>query len=125
VKDEVPIRETMAAMPRKKGLSVFTAEYGSEVLELFESQRAQIVMTDVLMPCMNGVEMSRKIQEMCYKTPIIISAGSKRERYHKELKYIRVAEYIRKPVQIKEAYEALNDCCNKIQQGKRIPELKE
>ena len=62
VDDEREIREEMARMLRRYFSVVETAGNGMEGYKLFELNRHDIIITDIRMPEMDGVEMSQKIR---------------------------------------------------------------
>ncbi len=72
VEDERAIREETAEFLKKFFLSVDIAKNGKEGVELFKRHRQDIVITDIVMPIMEGQDMMAVIREIEPEVPIII-----------------------------------------------------
>ncbi len=73
------------------------AENGREGLELFQKTRPDIVITDIMMPEKNGLEMAREIKQIDVEIPIIIlSAFSEKEKFLDAID-VGVVKYFLKP----------------------------
>jgi len=57
------------------GLNVLRADNGLDAWNLFKSEKADIVLTDIRMPYLNGLEMSRLIRNVSPKTTIALITG--------------------------------------------------
>lgn len=62
VEDTVALAENIADILRMEGFSVLMAYNGAEGYALLEEKQPQIVITDVVMPEMDGLELTRKIR---------------------------------------------------------------
>jgi CheY-like chemotaxis protein len=109
--DEDRAREMMAKMLRWKGLVVLTAADGSEAWDLFRSHKPDIIVTDIRMPVMDGIEMSRKVREVCTRTPIIFASAYLNEQHMPDLADIGIHSYIQKPIQLEKLLASIEDCC--------------
>lgn len=90
------------------------AKDGLEGLELFEKIKPDIVITDIMMPRMNGLEMAKKLKELnddCFI--IILSAFSEKEKLLGAID-VGVAKYFLKPYDIDELLEYLNSIAYKF-----------
>jgi len=79
-----------------------TAENGKQGLEMVEVHKPDIVITDIKMPVMDGIMMSREIMNIYPATCIIYLSGHDEFDYAKEAITIKVSDYLLKPVYIKE-----------------------
>lgn len=80
---------------------------GRDVLEFLETQEADIVITDIRMPFMDGIELSKHISERYPQMKIIIISGYGDFHYAKEAISCRVMDYILKPINARELGEVL------------------
>ncbi len=80
--------------------SVFVASDGKEASELFRIQenKIDIVITDVAMPIMNGIALSKKIRETNLETPIIILSAHNDTGDYVELLKLGVKTFLTKPL---------------------------
>ncbi len=88
-------------------LIVGDAENGQDALEKAERLQPDVIMTDIKMPFMDGLELGEKIAEIMPSTKIIIFSGCDDFEYaHKAIK-INVIEYVLKPINSIEFIEVL------------------
>jgi two-component system KDP operon response regulator KdpE len=79
VDDEVSIQKAMAPLLRSCGYGVTTAGSGREALDLFTRERPDLVILDLGLPDINGVEVCRKVRELA-DTPILILSARGAEK---------------------------------------------
>lgn len=87
--------------------SIDTATNGKEALDCLDKEEYHILITDVVMPVMNGIELSKELYLMKHKVKtIILSAYGEFEYARKAIQY-GVTNYLLKPVSESEIIEAL------------------
>ena len=72
VDDEQLVRESLRDWLTESGYEVFTAENGSQALELIEKERLGIVLADLVMPGMDGIELMKRAKETHPNVAVII-----------------------------------------------------
>lgn len=98
VEDEESLRETSSSMFKYLFKKVDTAQNGKEGLELYKENSYDIVITDINMPILDGLEMSKQIREINPEQTIIItSAYSDSEKLMETIK-IGLDSYLVKPI---------------------------
>lgn len=80
---------------------------GRDVMEFLETREADIVITDIRMPFMDGIELAKNISERFPQMKVIIISGYGDFHYAKEAMGYRVTDYILKPVSAKEMRQVL------------------
>ncbi len=77
VEDEAPVRKVVERALRGIGYHVLAAADASEALALAETNVDQIrlVLTDVIMPGMNGRELGQKVSALCPKAQVLFMSG--------------------------------------------------
>ncbi|MDY0040700.1 MAG: hybrid sensor histidine kinase/response regulator [Desulforhabdus sp.] len=75
VDDEDGIRKVLGISLADSGFEVFTASSGEEALGIFRLEHPPIVLTDIKMPGMDGVELLRKIKQESPDTEVIMITG--------------------------------------------------
>jgi PAS domain S-box-containing protein len=73
--DERTVRDVFGAYLNNFGFTVIPAENGHVCLELFEKEKPDIVLLDLKMPVLNGIETLEKLNERYPDTPVIIISG--------------------------------------------------
>jgi PAS domain S-box-containing protein len=99
VDDEKSVRETAQAMLETFGYKVLLANDGTQALALYSENQADIavVLTDLLMPVMNGEATIRALRHLNPKVKIIASSGLKSDPDHEIIRELGVSHFIGKP----------------------------
>lgn len=95
---------------------VCEAENGNEAIELFEQFLPDIVITDIKMPFLNGLELSEKILEKYPYTKIIVLTGFDEFEYAKKSVDLHIMNYVLKPISAKSLIAILEEVKNKLDQ---------
>jgi CheY-like chemotaxis protein len=75
VDDDDDVRSVAAAMVAELGYEVATAAAGEEALALLSQRRFEVMVTDIAMPGMNGVELARRARRLAPDMPILFASG--------------------------------------------------
>lgn len=78
------------------------AQSAQEALEIMEKAAPDIVYTDINMPIMDGLELSRRIRKEHPEVPIVIVTGFREFEYAREAIHIGVEDFLLKPIQADE-----------------------
>ena len=98
VDDEPGILKVLSISLADRGYRVFTAENGEEALQIFEEKRPAIVLTDIKMPGMDGIDLLRKIKEQSPDTEVnMITGHGDMELAVQSLKHA-ASDFITKPI---------------------------
>lgn len=92
------------------GVTVYTAENGQIGLELFKEHSPEIVITDINMPVMDGIEMAGKIKAIKPDTRFIVLTGYSENKYFEKFSTIGFYEYIIKPVELDTLFDVIEKC---------------
>lgn len=114
IEDDPASRLFLSRLIARCGAQVQTAECGNDGLKLFEQVRFPLVVTDVCMPGMDGIELARRIRQLDLNVQIIATSANCEEEgllLHGETGF---SEYILKPVEIDTLLSALKRCRDRI-----------
>lgn len=75
VEDDFSIRLVYEEEFKEEGYEVIAAENGSEALEFFASDTPDLVILDIQMPGMNGIEVLRQMKTIDPSVPVILSSA--------------------------------------------------
>jgi YesN/AraC family two-component response regulator len=99
VEDEEILREAMQNTLSKLFMSVYTAKNGQEAFELFKKEDIDLVMTDINMPIMGGIELIETIHRYTDKDPkIIVLSAHNESKLLSKLINMGVNNFLNKPV---------------------------
>ncbi|EAK5891001.1 response regulator transcription factor [Campylobacter jejuni] len=108
VEDEVKARESMINILSERFSKVIGAQNGDEGLKKFKKFKPDLVITDIAMPIMDGLDMAREIKEISDDVPIVVlSTYSEKERLLRSID-IGIDKYLIKPVDIEELFKVLD-----------------
>jgi len=112
VEDEEITRDTVLTLLRRRfpGLTIQSAANGAQGLQLFQELSPDLVVTDIRMPIMNGIEMSRRIMELKPSVPIIIASAHSDMNYLIESIELGIHRYVLKPIESAKLFAAIEGC---------------
>jgi len=110
VEDEAPIRLVTTMFLKSYFKEIIEASNGVEALERYKESEPDIIITDIEMPKMNGLEFCKQIREENSSTPIIITTAHINVEYLLEAVSLNLIKYLGKPLQKEELLDALDSC---------------
>jgi len=101
------------------GLEVVgTAENGEEALALIREKPVDLLVTDIAMPYMDGLELIRRAREFRPELKVVILSGYNEFDYLKEGMRLGIENYLLKPINIKELNDTLRTTVEKLDNRK-------
>lgn len=125
VEDEQKIRETLLKSLKRQIGNVITAKDGAEGLEMFKQHNPDIVITDIRMPMMNGLDMARQIKAIRCDVPIIITTGHNDEEFFLTSIDIGIDKYFKKPIFMEDLFGCLERFAVSLAKDKALEAQKE
>ncbi len=106
--DEAGIRENISEMLSLFFKRVFLAKDGIEAYELFLEKKPDLLITDIKMPLMDGIELAKKVRLKDPKTQILIVSAHTEVDYMLDAIELSLVRYIVKPITETKLIDALN-----------------
>jgi two-component system, OmpR family, response regulator PhoP len=108
VEDEAPLRETLAARMQREGFAVDTASDGEEAIYMGREVPFDIVIVDLGLPKMSGIEVVKKLREFQKRYPILILTA--RSSWQDKVEGLKSGadDYLVKPFHIEELLARVN-----------------
>jgi two-component system, sensor histidine kinase and response regulator len=109
VEDEPETREMMSDVLalRFPGVRLHTAVNGAEGLEAFTRLKPQLVVTDISMPVMDGLQMASQIRDMDTEVELIALTAYNDQDFLKQAAEIGFTDYLLKPIDYKALFAAI------------------
>ena len=125
VEDEDDVREGYSRTLLRICKHLYTASNGEEGLELFVKHKPDIVVSDIRMPKMNGIEMAQEIKKRDIKNNIIFTSAHSEGSYLFDAIELQVEGYLLKPVQKNKMVELIKKLAKNIILEKKNEEQKQ
>ena len=115
VEDEKAIRENYVIYLKMFFSEVYEADDGLKAYELYKTKKPDIMIVDINIPKLNGIELLEKIREKDHSTKaIMLTAHSDKSFLFKAIS-LKLIKYLVKPVNRKDLNEALDLCIKEIE----------
>ncbi len=130
VDDEAIIRNAISRMVNWEGLGcelVATASNGSEAYQVYLDMYPEIIITDLSMPVMDGLEFIAKVREKDKDVKIIILSGYGEFEYAQKAIRLGARDYLLKPVRVEDVEKIVGRSVKEIESdlSKKTPSIKD
>lgn len=97
VEDEDDLVEIISDTLIKLESTFFTAKNGQEALAILKEKKVDVVVTDINMPTMNGLDMIEKMKSLYPSIPVIVMSAHTEMEFIEKTQALGVKEYLVKP----------------------------
>ncbi len=118
--DDQEIREQLSTFLKRIVGTLHIAENGEMGLEAFKASRPDIVITDIRMPKMDGLEMAKAIKEMDRTVPIIVTTAYNETQFLLNAIEMGLDKYVIKPTDTDILIEAIYACALNLFQKREL-----
>lgn len=122
VEDDAAIRENLLVFLKRRFGKVWQAENGLDGLSLYLERLPDIVMTDIRMPIMDGLAMTRGILKQNSKAPIIITSAHNETDDLLEAIELGISHYLLKPLDTVKMEASLQHCVELVRKARALGE---
>jgi signal transduction histidine kinase/FixJ family two-component response regulator len=122
VDDEEDICEVLSISLSDLGYKVYTAGNGEEALQVFEKTKPSIVLTDIRMPGIDGIELLRRIKDQYPETEVIMITGHGDMNLAIRSLKLEATDFITKPINDELLEIALKRAEERISSRKKLEE---
>ena len=102
VDDEEGLREGLSGLLEDEGYRVLCASTGEQAFEIVRQTHVDLVLTDMKMPGMNGIELLKKVRAIRQEIGVIILTGFGEIESYIEAMNFGAMEYVSKPFKVNE-----------------------
>jgi len=123
VEDEQHTRGICERFLTKEVKELYIASNGEEALRLFKKNSPNIVITDLNMPSMDGIELTAEVKKYRPETPVIVTTAFNDEHYFLRSIDVGVDKYLKKPINMKLLLSELSKFAESIQVHEKVQAL--
>jgi len=109
VEDDDKTREQVSEILKLYSDDVITASNGLEAMEIYNSFDVQLIITDIEMPKLNGIDFIKKVRDKDIQTPIIVTTAYATTSYLLPCANLNIQGYMVKPLLYKTFQETLEN----------------
>lgn len=102
VDDEIDVREFAKRFFAKRGIDVYTASGGIEALKIIDEDHPDLVLLDIQMEEINGIEVLQRLREANNDIKVIMVTGTEDPKIINEANGLGVRGYVHKPLVLEE-----------------------
>jgi DNA-binding response OmpR family regulator len=121
VEDEQSIRENYVTYLKMFFSEVYEAENGEKAYDIYKQKKPDIMIVDINIPKLSGLELLRKIRENDYNTKAIVLTAHTDKTFLLEATSLKLTRYLVKPVSRKDLKEALKDTIDELLKYNILP----
>jgi DNA-binding response OmpR family regulator len=116
--DEIGIRQNIADSLNYYVKEVLEASNGEEAFKIFEEKKPDIILSDIHMPILNGIEFVKKVRKTNRDIPIVMITAHTDKKYLLEAVELHMEKYLVKPIELEPLLEVLEKCINVLEVNK-------
>ena len=125
VEDEESVRSTLSSIIKRRVKNLIIAENGVEGYKNFLESSPDLIITDIKMPFMDGLEMSAKIREHSKTVPIIITSAFNDANFLIDAIDKGINQFVLKPIESRKLFNAIFKCVKEVSTEKKLKHANE
>ncbi len=106
--DNSELRSIMKSLIESEVKELYIVKNGEEAYELYKTKKPDILLLDINMPIMNGLEIAKKVRISDHNTRIIMLTAYSDVEYLLQATELKLTKYLVKPIVGNQLFEALN-----------------
>lgn len=118
--DEEGIRRNIADSLKYYVKDVYEASNGQEAYEIFQEKKPNIILSDIHMPVLDGIEFIKKVRFKNRDIPVVMITAHTDKKYLLEAVELHMEKYIVKPVDLDVLFEILEKCIDVIEVNNQV-----
>jgi two-component system chemotaxis response regulator CheY len=113
VDDSHDLRYLFARVLQGEGFRVYQASSGREALECVRRIRPDVILTDVMMPEMDGIELIRQLREMpaTAAIPVVVMTAAATDEVKRDARGLGAVGVLEKPLNSQRLLAQINQAC--------------
>ena len=122
IEDDISIREELVDILKRQFPELYVAIDGKDGLSKYHEFNPHIILTDIRMPIMNGLDMIKHIRKENKDIPIIVSSAFNNSEYLLKAIDLGINHYLLKPINIKKLFSTLESIVERVLRKEKLIE---
>ena len=114
VDDNHHMRQILCEVLKDQGYTITTVKSGEDAIDLLHARHFDIVITDLNMGRLNGIDVLKKTKELSPHTRVIIATGNSDVTYAIEALRYNADDYLLKPFRMADLLERMSICLGRV-----------
>jgi DNA-binding response OmpR family regulator len=120
VEDEISLRDSFSKLLSLYVDKIYHASDGEEAYKIYSSMQPNIIITDVKMPKLNGIDLIKKIRKENQSIPIVITSAYTDSKFLLEAIKLSLVEYVVKPMKESQLNRVLSSIAKNLLENSNI-----
>lgn len=120
IEDDKSVRDNINTTLGYLCKNIYSVSSAKEALDIFNTQKIDIIITDINMPEINGIDFIKEIRDIDDFIPIIITTAYETKEYLIEAMPLYIEKYLVKPITLDRLIEALEKSVKKLKKLKLL-----
>jgi DNA-binding response OmpR family regulator len=118
--DDEIIKKNITDVLKMLFKEVYTVTNGQKAYELYEEESIDLVITDIKMPLMDGLDLTEKIRKKDYDIPIILLTNFTQQEILMQAVNLSIDGYITKPIELEDLISTIQKSMKRVVKNKGI-----
>ena len=115
IEDDKQTREQFVEVLEIYFKNILSAQDGCDALDKIETDMPDIIISDIKMPCLDGISLIKQVKNETYQPIVILTTAFSDKEYLLEAIDIKVDAYLIKPINIKQLFEKIDNAVDSFE----------
>ncbi len=102
VEDDIALNKMICVKLKQENYHIWSASNGIEALDIMEQQHIDLLISDIMMPELDGYELTKSLRDSFYNMPILLITAREEMEYMEKGFRMGTDDYMVKPIRLKE-----------------------
>lgn len=124
IEDDKIVADSVSRTLQLLNQKIFTAYDGEEALGIIENNPIDIIITDIRMPKLNGINLVEKLRQKNFDIPVVITTAFNEIDYLKKAIELSIESFIEKPIDLRKLLETVSKISKRVETKRELERKK-
>lgn len=120
IEDDKIVADSVSRTLQLLNQKIFTAYDGEEALGIIENNPIDIIITDIRMPKLNGINLVEKLRQKNFDIPVVITTAFNEIDYLKKAIELSIESFIEKPIDLRKLLETVSKISKRVETKREL-----